>query len=89
MRDSRRATWKRHESKPSCTYWNSTAFQACLVVALTMDVAVERMAGKAHRSREEAKALLDEGQMRITMEPLLDFMDESFQLLSDNLYEVC
>jgi hypothetical protein len=54
-----------------------------------MDVAVERMAGKAHRSREEAKALLDEGQMRITMEPLLDFMDESFQLLSDNLYEVC
>eukprot|EP00045_Choanoeca_perplexa_P016464 m.223445 g.223445 ORF g.223445 m.223445 type:complete len:1257 (-) comp17269_c0_seq1:2684-6454(-) len=67
MRDSRRATWKRHESKPSSL--------------------VERVASKAQRSREEAKALLDEGQIRITMEPLLDFMDESFQLLSDNLYE--
>ena len=66
MRNSKRATWKRQDTKS----------------------ATVGKAGAAAPKRGGSLDRKDESQMRVTLEPLLDFLDENFHLLSDNLYEV-
>ncbi|EDQ84249.1 uncharacterized protein MONBRDRAFT_34784 [Monosiga brevicollis MX1] len=70
MRESRRATWRRHETTRGPLAMPSKPPTA-----------------KGGRSRSETEVLLDEHKLRISMEPLLDYLDESFQIMSDNLYE--